>query len=153
LHPVLAKYLLKLDLSDPVEHDYDLPKEETTSPAVHPPMLSLTLENNQGYPQLISIHASGDSASVGITVQDVLRTLQEDLRKPLPRRQLSKLNDEQRTVINTSFKERCKTEEDLSKGPCRFDHLGSRNRLQILPKHPVDEALLLEPTMSSTEAL
>jgi len=152
LHPVLAKYLLKLDLSEPVENDYDLPKEETTSPAVHPPMLSLTLENNQGYPQLISIQASDDSGRIGVTVQDVLTTLQEDLRKPLPRRQLSKLSDEQRAVINTSFKERCKTEEDLSKGPCRFDHLGGRNRLQILAKHPVDEALLLQPTPSSAEA-
>ncbi|KAH9953164.1 hypothetical protein BC827DRAFT_169055 [Russula dissimulans] len=137
LHPVLAKYLLKLDLSEPADHDYELPKEETTSPAVYPPMLSLTLENQQGYPQLIGIRASGDSPSVGITVQDVLNTLQEDLRKPLARRQLV----------------RCKTEEDLSKGPCRFDQLGGRNRLQILPKHPAHEELLLQPTPSSAESL
>jgi len=115
-------------------------------------MLSLTLENQQGYPQLIGIRASGDSPSVGITVQDVLNTLQEDLRKPLPRRQLGKLSDDIRTVINGSFKVRCKTEEDLSKGPCRFDQLGGRNRLQILPKHPADEELLLQPTPSSAES-
>ncbi|KAI9510668.1 hypothetical protein F5148DRAFT_1333231 [Russula earlei] len=146
VHPVLAKYLLRLEFSNPDDHDYDLPKEETTSPAVAPPMLSLLLENHQGYPQAIRIQPSDDSPGIGVTVQDVLRTLHEDLKKSLPRRQLGRLSDEERVIVNDSFKERCTTEEDLSKGPCRFDHLGVRNRLQILPKYPIDDESLL-PTM------
>lgn len=136
IHPVLTKYLLKLDMGEAVEHDYDLPTEETTSPAVHPPMQSIKLENHQGYPQLLTVQASSDSQ--GVTVQDVLRTIHEDMKKPSPRRGWSKLTAEQRAVINSSFKVRCRTEEDLSKGPCRFDHLHSRDRLQILAKHSPD---------------
>ncbi len=37
LHPVLEKYYLTLDISSQgVDHDYDLPNEEFSSPAVHP---------------------------------------------------------------------------------------------------------------------
>jgi hypothetical protein len=76
----LTKYFLKLEMTNSVEHDYDLPKEELTSSAVYPPVLLLKLESYQGYPQVISIEASDNSQGVGVTVQEVLRTIHEDLR-------------------------------------------------------------------------
>ena len=137
-----------------VDHDYDLPKEEITSPAVHPPMLSLKLESHQGYPQAISIEVSGDSRDAGVTVQDVLRTIHEDLKLPFARRELGKLGAEERSRINTAFRERCKTEEELSKGPRRIDRLGGRDRLQILPKLSPDGGVLLPTsTLCSAEPL
>ena len=139
-------------MTESVDHDYDLSKEEITSPAVYPPMLSVKLENHQGYPQIISIEASGDSRSTGVTVQDVLRTIHEDLRMPFPRRELSKLGAEERAGINASFRERCKSEEELSKGPRRFDRLGGRDRLQIFPRLSPDGSVLL-PASTPTPAL
>lgn len=114
-------------------------------------MLSLTLESHQGYPQPIVVQASSDSPSVGVTVQDVLSAMHEDMRKPSPRRTWSKLSDGERAVINASFKERSKTEEQLSKGPCQFDHLRGRDRLQIFPKLSPDGVLLTVPELLPTE--
>jgi hypothetical protein len=144
LHPVLEKYYLTLDISSQgVDHDYDLPNEEFTSPAVHPPMSSLKLENHQGYPQSITVQAYTSSPH-GVTVQDVLRMIHEDLRKPSRRRELNKLSADERTAVDGAFRERCKTEDDLGQGPCRIDYLRGRNKLQILPRlspdgqmHPV----------------
>jgi hypothetical protein len=130
----LEKYYLKLDMNNSSDHDYDLPKEELNSPAVHPPVLSLKLENHQGYPRIITAETSGDTQGVGVTVKEVLRTLHEDLRTQFPRLELSKLSPEQRARVNAAFIERSKTERELSKGPRRIDHLGGRDRLQILPK-------------------
>jgi len=129
----LTKYLLGLDIGEFVDPDYDLPKEELTSPAVHPPVSSLKLENRQGYPARISIQAAGDAPNISVTVQDVLRTIHEDLRKPSPRPAWDKLNDDERAEINASFKERCRTEEELSQGLYTFDYLCGRDRLQIFP--------------------
>jgi hypothetical protein len=140
-------------MAESVDHDYDLPKEEITSPAVYPPMLSLKLENHQGYPQVIIIEASGDTPGAGVTVQDVLRTLHEDLRVPFPRRELSKLDPEERAGINGAFRERCKSEEELSKGPRRLDRLGGRDRLQILPRLSPDGGILLSTPTPPTSAL
>jgi hypothetical protein len=138
-------------MSESVDHDYDLPKEEMTSPAVYPPMLSLKLESRQGYPQVINIEASGDSRGAYVTVQDVVRTIHEDLRMPFPTRELSKLGNEERNAVRAAFRERCTTEEELSKGPRRGDHLGSRDRLHILPKLPPDGALLPMPALQPVE--
>jgi hypothetical protein len=44
------------------------------------------------------------------------------------------LRAEERAEVRAAFRERCKTEEELSKGPHRIDYLGVRDRLQILPK-------------------
>jgi len=129
----LTKYLLELDIGESVDPDYDLPKEELTSPAVHPPVSSLKLENRQGYPAGISIQAAGDAPNIGVTVQDVLRMIHEDLMKPSPRPAWDKLNDDERAEINASFKERCRTEGELSQGLYRFDYLRGRDRLQIFP--------------------
>jgi hypothetical protein len=138
-------------MAESSDHDYDLPKEEMTSPAVYPPMLLLKLESHQGYPQVISIEASGDSRGAGVTVQDVLRTIHEDLRMAFPRRELSKLDPEERAGINAAFRERCKSEEELSKGPRRMDRLGGRDRLQILPRLLPDGSVLLPtPTLPTS---
>ena len=53
--------LLKLEMAESLDDDYHLPKEYLSSPAVHPPILSLKLENHQGYPQVIRVETSGDS--------------------------------------------------------------------------------------------
>jgi hypothetical protein len=149
IHPVLTKYNIKLEMNDSSDHDYGLPVEEMNAPAVHPPMLSLKLESHQGYPQIITAETSSDNRGVGITVQEVLQTLHEDLRMPFPRRELSKLGAAERAGINGAFRERCRSEEELSKGPRRIDHLGGRDRLQILPKFGPDGSEMIPPTISA----
>jgi hypothetical protein len=135
LHPVLSTYLLKLDIANqPVEHDYDLPKEDITSPASHPPMHLLKLENHQGYPKTIIVQACNDAPSIGITVQDVLRTIHEDVRTLSRRREWTKLSAEERAQVDTTFRERCGAGKMLGRGPCRIDYMRGRDRLQILPK-------------------
>ena len=121
-------------MNDPSDHDYGLPNEEMNSPAVYPPMLSLKLESHQGYPQIITVEASRDNRDVGVTVQEVLWALHEELRMPFTRRELSKVAADDRGRINAAFRERCKSDEELDKGPRRIDHLGGRDRLLILPK-------------------
>jgi hypothetical protein len=138
-------------MTESVDQEYGLPNEEITSTAVYPPILSLKLESHQGYPQIISIEASGDSQIV--TVQDVLRTIHEDLRIPFSRRELSKLGVEERTGINAAFRERCKSEEELSKGPRRIDRLGGRDRLQILPRLSPDGNVMFPTTTLPMPAL
>jgi hypothetical protein len=143
LHPVLEKYLLKVDITtQPVEHDFDLPMEEITSPASDPPIHLLRLENHQGYPQLITVQASSNFPSIGVTVQDVLRTIQEDLRMLSRRREWTKLGAKEQTQVDIAFRDRCRTEEELSRGLCRVDYLQGRDRLKILPKlSPTGEIL------------
>jgi len=136
LHPALSKYLLKLDITNHPDYDYDLPKEEIDSPATHPPMPTVVLENRQGYRQSIVVQASSYSPDIGVTVQDVLRTIHKDARE-LPRRnELNKLETEERAGVNASFMKRCKTEEELTQGPRRVDYLRGRDRLMIVPKPP-----------------
>jgi hypothetical protein len=153
IHPVLTKYNLKLQMNDSSDHDYNIPKEDINSPAVYPPMLSLKLESHQGYPQIITAEASGDTRGFGVTVQEVLQTLREDLRTPFPRRESNKLGAEERAGINAAFRERCKSEDDLSKGPRRIDHLGGRDRLQILSKFGPDGSELIPTYTPPTPAL
>jgi hypothetical protein len=150
VHPALTKYLLKLEVGDSVDPDYDLPGEELTSPAVHPPVPWLELENCEGYPQHINIQASGNSPDVGVTVQDVLRAIHEDMRKPSTRPAWDRLRNDERTWIKTSFKKRCKTEEELSKGLHRIDYLCGRDRLQIFPKLSPD-GVQFSPPMPMSE--
>lgn len=141
MHPALSKYFLEIDITDqPVEYDYDLPKEEMTSPASYPPMYSLKLENDQGYPHLITVQVSDNSPSIGVTVQDVLSRIREEMRTLARRREWIKLSFEEKVRNNDVFRKRCRTAEELGKGPCRIDYLGGRDRLQILPKlSPISE--------------
>lgn len=138
---MLTKYFLKLEIDGPLDHDYDLPKEDITSPAVYPHVQSLDLEYFQRCPQIISIKAFGDP-HVCITVQDVLRKIHEDLRTPLRNHEFGLLGIEERAAIRDAFEERCKIDEERRKGPCRIDFLPGRDRLQILPKFPSDSALV-----------
>jgi hypothetical protein len=152
----LTKYNIKLEMNDSSDHDYGLPKEDMNAPAVYPPILSLRLESHQGYPQMITAEASSDTQGVGVTVQDVLRTLLEDLGMKFSRRELSKLGAEERAGMNAAFRERCKSEEELSKGPRRIDCVCGRDRLQILPKFevgPDGSGLALTSTGNPTSAL
>lgn len=112
-------------------------------------MASLKLDNHQGYPQ--SIDVSTDSPG-GVTVQDVLNTIHEDLRKPSRRREWNKLSAEERAAVDTAFRRRGNTEEELGQGLCRIDYLRGRNRLQILPKLSPDGEMLPAP-MIPEEAL
>jgi len=157
VHPVLTKYFLKLEINGPPDHDYDLQKEEITSPAVYPHTQSLKLEYFRGCPQVINIKAFSDPR-VGITVQDVLRKIHEDLRMPLRNHEFGLLGLEGRAAIRKAFEERCKIDEEHRKGPCRIDFLRGRDRLQILPKFPSDGALVhpttpaLQPVKSSDQS-
>jgi hypothetical protein len=149
IHPVLTKYFLKLEINGPLDHDHDLPKEDITSPAVYPYMQSLKLEYFRGCSQVISIKASSDPR-VGITVQDVLRKIREDLRIPLRNHEFGLLGLEERAAVRDGFEGRCKIDEERRKGPCRIDLLHGRDRLQILPKVPSDGGLA-HPTMPTLQ--
>ena len=134
-------------MADSVDQDYDLPEEELNPPAVYPPMLLPRPENGNGYPHTINIGVSNE----GVTVQDVLRAIHEDLRIPSSKRELNKLGVEELAAVRAAFKERCKSEEELSKGPHRIDYLGGRDRLQIFPKLTSDGTLLPILTLQAAE--
>ena len=143
LHPLLSKYFVKLDISSQsIDRDYNFPDEELTSPAVHPPMMSLELDNHQGYPQSIDVQASSDSPG-GVTVQDVLKAILEDLKRPSRRLEWTELDAEGQVAVDTAFRKR---EEELGQGLCRIDYLRGRNRLQILPKLSPDGEMVPAPT-------
>jgi hypothetical protein len=134
LHPTLSKYLLKLDIADqPVNYDYHLPNEDITSPATHPPVVLLKLENYQGYPQHIIVWSASGSSGTGVTVQDVLRAIHEDMKKPSHSRDWTGLNTKEQVAVDTTFRERCRAHKELGQGLCRIDYLCGRDRLQILP--------------------
>jgi hypothetical protein len=140
IHPVLTKYLLKFDISTQlVEHDFGLPQEEYIASAVHPPVHVLLLENEEGYPHNIEVHASDKESSTGITVGDVLKTVGTDLRKSSSQREWAALNDDTRREVEEAFEDRARTEEDRSGGLRKIDYLRGRNRLQIFPKHALPE--------------
>jgi hypothetical protein len=147
IHPVLTKYLLKLEITESPDYDYDLPNEEKTSPAVYPHTQALRLEYFQGYPQVINIKPFDDYPGAYVTVEDAVRAILEDLKLPLAKSEFHSFGNKERAAIRAAFNERCKTEEDLSKGPCRIDCLLRGNRLQILSIYPLDGALLPKPTL------
>jgi hypothetical protein len=114
LYPVLSENHLKLYPSNqPVDHDYNLRNEESSSPAVHPPMLLLKLESYQGYPQSITIQASRDSPNTSVTGRDVLMTILEDVKKPTRKNKWATSSAEERAAVDAAFRERRSTEEDL----------------------------------------
>ena len=139
IHPVLNKYLLKFDITQPVDHDYELPPEELGSSAVHPPVHVLVLDNDQGYPRNINVRGSDEGSDVGITVEDVIRTISTDLRASSSQREWAALNEDRRAEVEETFENRARTEEDRSGGLRKIDYLRGRNRLQIFPKLPLPE--------------
>ncbi|KAI0285673.1 hypothetical protein BC826DRAFT_1050993 [Russula brevipes] len=102
-------------------------------------MKSLKLENKL-YPQPISIQTWDDSSATAVTVQDVLRTIDEDMRQSLPMNEWKRLSKDDRAEVLASFKQRCKSEEERGKGICKLDHLRGRNRLEIVSGHSPDGA-------------
>ena len=152
IHPVLKEYLLKLEITKS-PYDCHLPVEDMTSPAVYPHAQTLRLEYFQGYPEVINLSASSDSQGAGVTVQDVLRTIYDDLKRPSSKRELGTFARKDQTAIEETFKERCKSEEERSKSLRRIDYLGGRDRLQILPRHPLDGPSLPTPEIQSSNLL
>jgi len=148
VHPVLTEHLLRLRITGPVDHSYSIPPEDITSFAVDPPMLSLILENHQGYPELIYIRAS---SGIGVTVEDVLRTIHEELRTPLPGSLLNKSIDVGRYPPNALL-HAGREREQQGVGPCRFYYLHGRDRLQVLPKHPLEDTIPHRRILSSAES-
>ena len=144
---MLTKYLLKLEITESPDYDYDLPNEEMTSPAVYPHTQILRLEYSQGYPQVISLDASSDSQGADVTVEDVLRTIHEDLSKPSLKRELGTFARGDQMAIRDMFRKRCKSEEERSKGLYRIDYLRGRDKLLILPRHPLDGTSLPTPAI------
>ena len=68
-------------MTNSVERDHDLPKETANLLRCVTTRTIAKLESYQVYPQVISIEAPDDSQGVGVTtVQEVLRTIHEDLR-------------------------------------------------------------------------
>ncbi|KAH9041180.1 hypothetical protein EDB84DRAFT_1474721 [Lactarius hengduanensis] len=139
VHPVLSKYLLKFDISQPPDHDFGLPTEEYFSSAVHPPVHVLILENEQGLPQNIEVQASDKGSGIGVTVEDVLKAIGADLRKSSSQREWAALNEDIRRLVEDAFEDRAQTEEERSGGLRRIDYLRGRNRLQVFPRHPYPE--------------
>jgi hypothetical protein len=136
----LTKYNLKLDSSD-----HDLSKE-IIAPTAYPPMLS-RLEGHQEHPQIITLEASVNSLGISVTVQDVLRMTQEDMR-------ISELGAEECAGINASFGEICKSEEEPSKGPRKINHFsGTRGKIQTLLKFAPDGSELIPMSTLPTRAL
>jgi hypothetical protein len=133
------KYLLKFDAAQPLDYDFGLPTEEFFSSAIHPPVHVLTLENEQGLPQNVEVHASDKGSGIGITVEDVLKAIGVDLRRSSSQREWAALHDDIRREVEDAFEDRATTEEERSGGLRRIDYLRGRNRLQVFPKHPFSE--------------
>ena len=129
------KYLLKFDVtSQPLDHNFGLPTEEICSPAVHPPVQILILENEQGLPQNVEVHASDKGSGIGVTVGDVLKTISVDLRKSCSQHEFLKLDEDTRREVEDALEDQ-RTEERTS-GLLWMDYLHGRNRLLVFPKHP-----------------
>ena len=116
-------------------------------------MHELVLESDQGYPRNINVHASNEEAEIGITVEEVLRTVSTALRATSTQREWAALNEERRREVEETFENRARTEEDRSAGLRKIDYLRDRNRLQIFPKHslPEDEEISQPLPSSRTE--
>jgi len=113
----------------------------------------LVLDNDQGYPRNINVHASDEGPDVGITVEDVLRTISTDLRASSSQREWAALNVDRRREVEETFENRARTEEDRSGGLRKVDYLRGRNRLQIFPKHPLPEDDEILQPLSSARAV
>ena len=130
VHPVFMKYL-KFDITQPLDHDFGLLKEEFFSSAVYPPVHILILENEQGLPQNIEVQASDKRSGIGVTVEDVLKAIGADLRKSSSQCEWAALNEDVRREVEDA------TEEERSGGLRRIDYLRGRNRLQVFPRQPL----------------
>ena len=140
----MTKYNIKLNSLD---HDY----EELTYSAVYPPMLSLKLENCQGYPRTVNADAFSDVRGADITVQDVLRAIHEDLRIPFSKRELNKLGVEERTAIRAAFKEDARVKRILAKASVGLTTWAEGTGSRFC--RPPEGALIPSPPLPPTEFL
>jgi hypothetical protein len=147
------KYLLTIDITQPVDHDFGLTPEDFGSSSVHPPVPMLVLETDQGHPRNINVHASDEGSDIGVTVEDVLRAISTDLRATSIQREWAALNEERRREVEETFEDRARTEEDRSGGLRKIDYLRGRNRLQIFPKHPLPEDEEIPQPLPSARAV
>jgi hypothetical protein len=93
-----------------------------------PPTHKITEAGNEQYLQPIGIQASDDSSGAGVTVQDVLRTINEGLRELPPVDEWKRLSKDDRAEVLTSFKERCKGEgRGRGKGISKIVHVCGGN--------------------------
>jgi hypothetical protein len=113
----------------------------------------LVLDNDQGYPRNINVRASEEGSDVGITVEDVIKTISTDLRASSSQREWSALDEDRRREVEDTFENRARTEEDRSGGLRKVDYLGGRNRLQIFPKLPLPEDDEIEQALSTSRAV
>ena len=127
------KYLLKFDITQPLDHDFGLPKEDFFSSAVYPPVHVLILENEQGLPQNIEVQASDKRSGIGVSVGDVLKAIGADLRKSSSQCEWAALNEDVRREVEDA------TEEEKSGCFKRISYLRGRNRLQVFPRQPFSE--------------
>ena len=127
------KYLLKFDVaSQPLEYSFGLPTEELLSSAVHPPVNILVLKNEQGLPQNIEVLASDKGSGIGVTVEDVLKTISIYLRNYFSQREWEALHEDPRRDAEDAFEDRARTAE-RGGGLRQIDSFRLRNRLQIFP--------------------
>ena len=126
--------LLEFDIAQPVDHDFGLPPEVFGSSAAHPPVHVPVLDNDQGYPRIINVHSSDEGSDIGITVEDVLKTISTDLRVSSSQREWASLNEDRHREVEESFENWARTDEDRSGGLHKVDFLCERNRSQVFPK-------------------
>ncbi len=135
------KYLLKFDIaSQPLDYDFGLSTEELLSSAVHPPVHILVLENELAFPQNIRVQGpvKGSESGIGVTIEDVLKTIGVHLRNSSSQHKWAALNEDLRTYVEDAHKDWARIQERRT-DPWRIEYLRGRNRLQILPKHPLPE--------------
>ncbi|KAI9456370.1 hypothetical protein BJY52DRAFT_1121183 [Lactarius psammicola] len=132
------KYL-KFEISQPPDYDFGLPTEEYFSSAVHPPVHTLVLENEQGLPQNIEVRASDKGSGIGVTVVDVLKAIGIELRKSFSQYEWAALNEGTQRQVEGAFEGRVQSVEERSGGLRRIDYLRGRNRLQVFPRYPYPE--------------
>jgi hypothetical protein len=99
------------------------------------------LENEQGLPQNIEVQASDKRSGIGVTVEDVLKSIGADLRKTSSQCEWAALNEDVRREVEDA------AEEERSGGFKRIDYLRGRNRLQVFPKHAFSEEAELAQLM------
>ncbi len=113
----------------------------------------LVLDNDQGYPRNINVRATEEGSDVGITVEDVIRTISTDLRASSSQREWAALDEDRRREVEETFENRARTEEDRSGGLRKIDYLRGRNRLQIFPKLPLPEDEEIVQSLPSARAV
>jgi hypothetical protein len=108
-------------------------KDEPILKAVHPVLRNYLL-NSDIPSQSPDTEGQGLDEGSGVTVLDVLRSIDDDPRKPITQREWAALNEDVRRAVTDAFENWVATEEERSGGHRRIDYLRGRERLQVLPR-------------------